>query len=53
MKKLPKTVATKEYAPNILGNCFTFNNFFAWQHFYIDFLLFNKNSNARPSVHYL
>ena len=43
MRKLSNMEATKEYVPNTLGNCFTFNNFFAGEHFYIDFPLFNKH----------
>ena len=43
MRKLPNTVETKVYVPNTLRNCFTFDNFFAWEHFYIGFLLFNKH----------
>ena len=50
MRKLSNTVATKEYVPNTLGNCFTFNNFFAWEHFYIDFLLFNKHFEHQDQV---
>ena len=42
MRKLSNTVASKEYVPNTLGKCFTYDNFFAWEHFYIDFLLYNK-----------
>ena len=42
MRELSNTVATKEYVRNTLGNRFTFNNFFAWENFYIDFRLFNK-----------
>ena len=42
MRELSNTVATKEYVRNTLGNRFTFNNFFAWENFYIDFPLFNK-----------
>ena len=44
MRKLSNTVPTKVYVPNSLGNCFTFDNFIAWEHFYIDFLPFNKHS---------
>ena len=43
MRKLSNTAVTKEYVPNTLGNCFTFNNLFAWEHFYTDFALFNKH----------
>ena len=50
MRKLSNTVATKEYVPNTLGNCFTFNNFFAWEHFYIDFPLFNKHFKHQNQV---
>ena len=50
MRKLSNTVATKEYVPNTLGNCFTFNNFFAWEHFYIDFPLFNKHFKHQDQV---
>ena len=43
MRKLSNTIATKEYVPNTPGNCFTFNDFFPWKNFYIDFPLFNKH----------
>ena len=43
MKLLSNTVATKEYVPNTLGNYFTFNNFFTWEHFYIDFPMHSKH----------
>ena len=47
MRKLSNAVATKEYVPNTLGNCFTFNNFFAWEQFYIDFPLFFSILNTK------
>ena len=56
MKKLSNTVATKEHVINTLGNCFTFDNFFAWEHFYIAFLLFSNHFKhqglVRTSFHY-
>ena len=45
------TVATKEYVRNTLGNRFTFNNFFAWENFYIDFPLFNKHFKYQGQVY--
>ena len=50
MRNLSNTVATKEYVPNTLGNCFTFNNFFTWEHLYIDFPLFNKHCKHKDQV---
>ena len=50
MRKLPNTVETKVYVPNTLRNCFTFDNFFAWEHFYIGFLLFNKHFKHQGQV---
>ena len=47
MRKLSNAVATKEYVPNTLGNCFTFNNFFAWEQFYTDFPLFFSILNTK------
>ena len=43
-------IAAKEYVPNTLRNCFTFNNFFAWEHFYIDFPLLNKHFKYKDQV---
>ena len=50
MRRLSNTVVTKEYVPNTLGNCFTINNFFAWEHFYTDFALFNKHFKHQDQV---
>ena len=50
MRKLSNTVATKEYAPNTLGNCFTFENLFAWERFYIYFLMFNNHFKHQGRV---
>ena len=50
MRKLSNMEATKEYVPNTLGNSFTFNNFFASEHFYIDFPLFNKHFKHQNQV---
>ena len=50
MRNLSNTVATKEYVPNTLGNCFTLNNFFAWENFCIDFPLFNKHFKHQGQV---
>ena len=50
MRKLSNTVATKEYVPNTLGSCFTFNDFFAWKNCYIDFPLFNKHFKLQGQV---
>ena len=50
MRNLSNTVATKEYVPNTRGNCFTFDNFFAWEYFYIDFLLLNKHFKHQDQV---
>ena len=43
-------IAAKEYVSNTLRNCFTFNNFFAWEHFYIDFPLLNKHFKYKDQV---
>ena len=51
MRKLSNTVASKEYVPNTLGNCFPFDNFYAWEHFYIDFLLFRKHFKHQGQVY--
>ena len=50
MRRLSNTVVTKEYVPNTLGNCFTINNFFAWEHFCTDFALFNKHFKHQDQV---
>ena len=50
MRKLSSTVAIKDYVANTLGSSFTFDNFFAWKHFYIDFLLFNKHFKHQGPV---
>ena len=47
MRKLSNTVATKEYAPNTLGNCFTFNNFFAWKSFTLILLCLTSILNTK------
>ena len=50
MRKLSDTVTTKEYVSNTLGSCFTFGNFFPWEHFYFDFLPFNKHFKHQDQV---
>ena len=50
MRKLSNSIATKQYVPNTLGNYFSFYNFFAWEHFYIDFPLFNKHFKHQGQV---
>ena len=50
MRKLSTTVAIKDYVANTLGNSFAFDNFFAWEHFNIDFLLFSKNFKHQGPV---
>ena len=49
MRKLSTTVI-KDYVANTLGNSFAFDNFFAWEHFNIDFLLFSKNFKHQGPV---
>ena len=51
MRKLSTTVAIKDYVANTLGNSFAFDNFFAWEHFNIDFLLFSKNFKHQGPVY--
>ena len=50
MRKLSSTVAIKDYVANMLGNSFAFDKFFAWEHFNIDFYLFNKHFKHQGPV---
>ena len=47
MRTLSNTVATKEYVPNTLGNCFTFNNSLLGNIFTLIFLSLTSILNTK------